>query len=70
MKYKVIKKFADLQDNRHIYAVGDTFPRGGMDVSEDRIKELSRNNNKLRTPLIEEVNTKKPAKQKVEDNAD
>lgn len=61
--YKVIKKFHDLQDATktkngmvyHEYNVGDKFPRKGMDVSEERLKELSGEDNKQGVPLIELV---------------
>ena len=59
--YKVIKLFADLQDNNHVYKVGDEYPRKGLQVSEDRIAELAGSNNKQGTPLIAE---EKPAAQK------
>lgn len=60
--YKVIKLFADLKDNNHVYKVGDEYPRKGLQVSEDRIAELAGSNNKQGTPLIAaEV---KPAAQK------
>ena len=55
--YKVIKLFTDLQDGRHLYNVGDTFPRDGVEVSEDRINELAGSDNKQGTPLIEEIPT-------------
>lgn len=53
--YKVIKDFADLQDKEHIYRTGDSFPRSGVEVSEDRIKELAGYANKRGVPLIEQV---------------
>ena len=53
--YKVVKAFADLQDNKHMYAVGDTFPRGGVEVSKERVAELASTNNKCGTILIERV---------------
>ena len=72
MKYEVVKTFADLQDNRHLYSVGDTFPHKGAEVSEDRLKELSGSNNKLGTPLIKEIKSesKTTKKKKVEEDAD
>lgn len=72
MKYEVVKTFADLQDNRHLYSVGDTFPHEGAEVSEDRLKELSGSNNKLGTPLIKEIKSesKTTKKKKVEEDAD
>lgn len=39
--YKVIEYFTDLQDNYHAYHVGDPFPRNGLDVSDERLTELS-----------------------------
>lgn len=53
--YVVKAFFTDLQDNNHAYNVGDTFPRDGMAVTPDRIKELSGENNKRGIALIEEV---------------
>lgn len=55
MSYKVIHYFEDLQDFNHPYKVGDTFPRLGMVVTEERLKELSGSNNKQGKPLIEKV---------------
>ena len=73
MKYEVIKTFADLQDNRHLYNVGDEFPHEGAKVSEGRLKELSGSSNKLGTPLIKEIKPKSKTankKKKVEGDAD
>ena len=53
--YKAIKSFSDLQDNRHKYLVGDIFPRKGLSVSDERIAELSTNNNRRGEPMIAEV---------------
>lgn len=50
--YKAIKFFADLQDNNHVYNVGDIFPRKGLEVSEARLAELSGYKNKQWEPLI------------------
>ena len=51
--YKVIKFFTDLQDNDHPYDVGEPFPREGMEVSKERLAELSGSDNKRGEPLIE-----------------
>lgn len=67
--YKVIKKFHDLQDVTktksgniyHEYNVGDVFPRNGMKVSEDRLKELVGKDNLQGVPLIEYVEEKESA---------
>lgn len=63
--YRVIRRFYDLTDRRHEYAVGDTFPRSGFAVSDERIAELSGANNKQGMPLIAEVKPKR-AKKKTE----
>lgn len=56
--YKVIHYFTDLQDNRHAYEVGDPFPRAGLEVTEDRLAELSGSNNNQGKPLIAKVEEK------------
>lgn len=53
--YKVIKFFTDLQDGNHAYNVGDTFPRKGVAVSEERIARLASTNNARKCVLIEKV---------------
>ncbi len=55
MSYKVIHRFADLQDFNHLYNVGDIFPRIGMNVSQARLDELAGSNNKQGKPLIQKV---------------
>ena len=54
-KYKVIKYFTDLQDSSFAYHEGDIFPREGLEVSEERIKELSTEANRRKQPLIEAI---------------
>lgn len=56
--YRVIRQFSDLQDNSHLYNVGDVFPRDGVKVSAERAEELASSRNRLRIPLIEEVGGK------------
>lgn len=58
--YRVIKFFTDLQDNNHAYNVGDVFPHDGMEVSENRLLELSTDKNRRQMPLIEKVEDEKP----------
>ena len=58
--YKVISQFADLTDNKYLYRAGDTFPRNGVSVSDERLQELASANNKAGKPLIKEVVEKKP----------
>ena len=60
--YTVVEKFRDLKDNEHIYNVGDTYPREGInieDVDSKRIKELSSKKNKIGKVLIQEVKEEK-----------
>lgn len=57
--HEVICYFTDLQDNRHPYNVGDKFPRDGLRVSEERIKELSGSNNRQHKPLIQLIKERK-----------
>ncbi|GFI49976.1 hypothetical protein AALB51_16725 [Lachnospiraceae bacterium 62-26] len=56
MKYRVIHKFRDLQDDNHIYSVGDEY-KGKK--SQARIKELSTDANKIGRPLIEKITEEK-----------
>lgn len=51
--YKVIKYFTDMHDKNHPYNVGDEFPREGIKVTAERLKELSGSDNKQGVPLIE-----------------
>lgn len=68
--YKVIKQFHDLQDATktkngdvyHEYKVGDEYPRKGVNVSEERLKELAGKDNKQGMPLIKEVKEEMPVK--------
>lgn len=57
--YKVISTFADLNDHKHIYHPGDTFPRDGVEVSEDRIRALLGSKNLTGHPVIEAVKRKR-----------
>lgn len=53
--YRALVYFTDLTDGNHRYDAGDIFPRAGLSVSEERIRELSTAANKRRMPLIERV---------------
>lgn len=55
MTYRVIKEFLDLEDQNHRYTVGDTYPRGGLAPTKERIMFLLSSQNLLHTPVIEEV---------------
>ena len=51
--YRVIRFFTDLHDGNHPYNVGDSFPRKGIEVTDERLAELAGASNKQGTPLIE-----------------
>ena len=53
--YKVIHMFRDLADNGNIYQPGDEFPRAGLDVSDERLIQLSSCDNARGKPLIQAV---------------
>ena len=55
MSYKVLRPFSDLQDNGYVYNAGDTFPRKGLNVSEERIRQLSTSNNNARQVFIQKA---------------
>ena len=55
MAYRVIKDFADLEDQNHRYTVGDEYPRCGLAPTKERIMFLLSSQNLLHTPVIEEV---------------
>lgn len=55
MMYKVIKRFIDLQDDRYAYNVGDIYPRDDAKPTKKRISELASDKNKMKTPLIVEI---------------
>ena len=56
-----IKLPTESQNKDHLYNEGDPFPREGLEVSEDRLKELSSSNNLQGTPLIENKEMKTDA---------
>lgn len=56
MTYKVIHAFMDVEDENHVYQVGDVYPREGEYYpTKKRRSELSSDKNKIGTPLIEIV---------------
>lgn len=59
--WRVMVDFADLQDNGHVYHVGDKFPHSGT-VEPGRTAELASSNNRRGFPLIEEVVSSQPEK--------
>lgn len=66
-EYKVISYFTDLQDNDYPYNVGDKYPRNGLTVTAERIKELSGKSNLRGIALIEEVQEKAEKAEPAED---
>lgn len=58
MRYTVLRHFTDLQDDNFHYVDGAVYPRHGYTPTEERIKELSGNNNKQGVPLIKAVKEK------------
>ena len=52
---RALREFSDMQDNSFHYNAGDIFPREGVEVSPERIKELLSADNKLGEPVIEEI---------------
>ena len=58
--YRAICDFADLEDNRRIYHKGDVYPRLGVVVGEERLKNLAKGSNKAGKPLIEEIPDPEP----------
>ncbi len=53
--YKVIKFFTDLKDNNFPYDAGDIYPREGLEVSKERLAELSSDKNLRGEVLIKKV---------------
>lgn len=58
--YKATINLRDTQDKDHLYKEGETFPREGLEVSEERLKDL------LEKGFIVEVKAKKKAETKAE----
>lgn len=62
MKYKVIRYFKDAKDNKKAYHPGEEYPREGLQVSKERLEELSTDKNCKGVPFIEAVPEKKQPK--------
>lgn len=60
-KYRAAIRFKDLTD-KYIYSKGETYPRKGVNPSEQRIKALTTKNNKSEVVLIEDVKPKRKSK--------
>lgn len=59
--YRVVKDFTDRID-KHIYRVGDVYPRAGVAVSDERVAELTSRENMRGEVLIEAVDVPQKAK--------
>lgn len=59
--FKVLRPFRDLEDtnktfpNGREYAEGDLYPSVFLDLSDERIEELSTNKNKMGRPVVERI---------------
>ena len=62
--YEVLEYFEDLLDDMHPYKKGDAYPRKGLEVSEERIKQLSTTNNARNTVFIVKKAKSEPAAEK------
>lgn len=65
MAYRAKVTFADLNDGKRLYHEGETFPRDGLTVTEERLSYLSGSGNLMGYPLIEKVDeepTEEPEK--------
>lgn len=55
MVYRVLTDFTDMLDNGFVYRTGDIYPRSGLSVSEQRVRELASAYNRRGKPMIEAV---------------
>ena len=60
MKYIVVTDFTDKND-KHIYRAGDTYPRPGVEVSKERVAELTSADNMRGEVLVKAVGVPKKA---------
>ncbi|SET02123.1 hypothetical protein SAMN05421676_102357 [Salinibacillus kushneri] len=70
MSYLVLKNFRDIDDNMHHYHEGDNYPREGYEPSEERIKELSSKENRVKRKLIVKVDEPQENKLSVDDSGE
>lgn len=68
MEYIVKVGFDDLQDNEYRYEPGDIYPREGIEPTEERINELSTENNKRGVQLITAIKTAKNDTEKAKED--
>lgn len=60
--YRVVRKFYDLTDNFYAYLPGDSFPRKGLEVSQERLDYLAGCENRIGEPVIAEETAKRNRK--------
>lgn len=60
MQYIVVTDFTDKND-KHIYRAGDTYPRPGVEVSKERVAELTSTDNMRGEVLDKAVGVPKTA---------
>ena len=65
-RYIVVKDFSDIQDDRCVYRAGDTFPRTGLEVSDERVAELASKDNKRGEVLIRAIDAEQESSQEPE----
>lgn len=59
MRYEVIHAFMDLEDENHVYQVGDAYPREGeYHPNKKRRSMLLSDKNKIGVPLIKGIEEK------------
>lgn len=63
-KYRSLINWHDLQDDNHVYLVGDEYPRKGLVPSPERIEQLCGKVNLAKRPYIIKVEEKKTVKKK------
>ncbi|PNZ29902.1 Rho termination protein [Staphylococcus rostri] len=55
MLFRVVTRFKDAYDNKHLYEKGGLYPRKGYKPSDSRIAELSTTNNRRGVVGIEPI---------------
>ena len=65
--FRVVVAFADMQDDGHIYNVGDEYPRAGININKKRLEELSSDRNRRGVALIVDENPKEGLSEAEED---
>ena len=64
-KYRSVINWHDLQDDNHVYLIGDEYPRKGLTPTRERIEQLCGRANLAKRPYIVKVDEpKEPARKK------